>query len=255
MSAAAGRKKSIIGSASANNTVLNKAASSSTSLYQQCSVLRSRLMRVQDFAPFFSLALPSDASSSRRSTDVVTQVWDCFALGVPLCYLYNLIPDVQPLDVDVDISSFDPSNEKARKRAIAMFAMGLRSLEGCGTFMVTDLWDRETNDGFVRVRVSHSSFTRVASSSSVHRPGRQPRDHRRRSSPRGGVYRGRASITIHVFAQGLKRLASRIGGCTARVPWLQSCYRTRTDGAKICAGPRDHAGALRPLITPSGCHR
>ena len=136
----------------ANNNTLNKAASQSTSLYQQCSSLRTRLMRVQDFPPFFSLSVPTDASSSRRSTDPVTQLWDCFALGVPLCFLYNLIPTVQPLVVDCDASSFDPSNEKARKRAIAMFAMGLNSIEGCGTFMVMDLWDRDSTDGFVKVR-------------------------------------------------------------------------------------------------------
>ncbi|KAJ3530133.1 hypothetical protein NM688_g7754 [Phlebia brevispora] len=160
MTSAAGRKKSIISTVApsidlpvANNTLLNKAASQSTSLYQQCSALRARLMRVQDFAQFFSLSTSQDASSSRRSTDPVTQLWDCFALGVPLCYLFNLIPSVQPLDVDVDINSFDPNNEKTRKRAIAHFTMGLKSIEGCGTFMVTDLWDRDSNDGFVKVRL------------------------------------------------------------------------------------------------------
>ena len=162
MTSAAGRKKSIISTIGpsidlpiGNNALLNKAASQSTSLYQQCSALRARLMRVQDFAQFFSLSTSPDASSSRRSTDPVTQLWDCFALGVPLCYLYNLIPSVQPLDVDVDPSSFDPTNEKARKRAIAQFAMGLKSIEGCGTFMVMDLWHRESNDGFVKVRRFH----------------------------------------------------------------------------------------------------
>lgn len=168
MSSAAGRKKSLIASAGPtidipvpNNTVLNKAASQSTSLYQQCSALRTRLMRVQDFSDFFTLPSQPESSSSRRSTDPVTQLWDCFALGVPLCFLFNLLPHVQHLDVDTD--NFDPTNDRTRKRAIAQFAMGVRQLDGCGTFTVTDLWDRSSTDGFVKVRdtlsVSFQSLT------------------------------------------------------------------------------------------------
>lgn len=187
MTSAAGRKKSIISSAApaidlpvANNTLLNKAASQSTSLYQQCSSLRTRLMHVQDFAPFFSLASSQEASSSRRSTDPVSQLWDCFVLGVPLCFLYNLVPRVQPLDVDVDIDNFDPSNEKVKKRAIALFAMGLKAIDGCGTFMVTDLWDRDSTDGFVKVRrnaLTRQTLSLMFLPSIV--SGRQHSDHRR----------------------------------------------------------------------------
>ena len=97
MATAAGRKKSLVASIPpnidspvANNTLLNKAASQSTSLYQQCSSLRTRLMHLQNFQDWFSVAAQPD--SSRRSTDPVTQLWDVFALGVPLCYLYNLLP-------------------------------------------------------------------------------------------------------------------------------------------------------------------
>lgn len=163
-STTAGRKKSIISTAGtvieapvANNTLLNKAASQSTSLYQQCSALRARLMRVQGFSEYFSLSPSPESSSSRRSTDPVTQLWDCFALGVPLCFLLNLILlPPQHIDVTTDPLSFDPSNDKSRKRAIALFAMGVRQIEGCGTFTVTDLWDRNSTDGFVKVCLSHS---------------------------------------------------------------------------------------------------
>ena len=160
--ASAGRKKSIISqtgvietpSPAVNN--LNKSASQSTSLYQQCSSLKSRLLRVRGFSDYFGL-IPS--TDSRQSADPVTQLWDCFALGVPLCYLYNLVPNVQPLGVDVDISSFDPSNEKVRKRAIAQFAMNVQQLDGCGAFQVRDLWDRSTTDGLVKVRPPFSVLT------------------------------------------------------------------------------------------------
>lgn len=108
-------------------------------------------MRVQEFPPYFALSASPDAPSSRRSTDPVTQLWDCFALGVPLCFLLNLLPP--PIqNVDVDTANFDPTNDKVRKRAIAQFAMGVRQIEGCPTFTVTDLWDRSSTDGFVKVR-------------------------------------------------------------------------------------------------------
>ena len=106
-------------------------------------------MRVQGFPPYFALS-SSDASSARRSTDPVTQLWDCFALGVPLCYLLNLLPPpIQAVAVDTD--TFDATNDKIRKRAIAQFAMGVRQIDGCPTFTVTDLWDRSSTDGFVKV--------------------------------------------------------------------------------------------------------
>ncbi|KAI0758348.1 hypothetical protein BC629DRAFT_1125832 [Irpex lacteus] len=158
MSTAAGRKKSLIAipapnidSPVATNTALNKAASQSTSLYQQCSSLRTRLMRVQDFSDFFSMsAAAPDPSSSRRSTDIVNQLWDCFVLGAPLCYLFNLLPDVQP--IELDIANFDPTNDRTRKRAIALFAMNVKGLGlTTETFTVTDLWNRDSNDGFVKV--------------------------------------------------------------------------------------------------------
>ena len=171
MASAAGRKKSVISTPAqsidipvATNTALNKDASQSTSLYPQCSSLRTRLMRVHGFQDFFSLAIAPDPASARRSTDPVTQLWDCFALGVPLCYLFNLLPNVQPIDVDT--ASFDPSDFRARKRAIAQFAMNVQQLDGCGAFQVRDLWDRSTTDGLVKVRPPLSGLThRIAHSS------------------------------------------------------------------------------------------
>lgn len=157
MSTVAGRKKSMVSATTpsiespvANNTLLNKAASQSTSLYQQCSALRTRLMHVQDFSEWFTLSSPPE--SSRRSTDPVTQLWDCFALGVPLCYLFNLLPaPFMPITIDTDPVSFDVTNERTKKRAIALFSMQIKQIEGCEQFTVTELWDRNSTDGFVKV--------------------------------------------------------------------------------------------------------
>ncbi|KAI0268625.1 hypothetical protein BC834DRAFT_866447 [Gloeopeniophorella convolvens] len=157
MASVAGRKKSIISPANVQidipvgtNTLLNKAASQSTSLYQQCSSLRSRLIRIRGFSAFFALSAPS--GSFRGSAEVVNTVWDCFALGIPLCYLFNLLPPpMQPIDIDTDPRSVDFDNERAKKRAIALFSMGIKQLNHGDQFTVTDLWDRTNSDGFVKV--------------------------------------------------------------------------------------------------------
>lgn len=135
----------------AHNTLLNKAASQSTSLYQQCSSLRTRLLRIRGFPRYFALSAPPD--SSRRSTDPVTTLWDCFSLGVSLCYLFNLLPPpIQPISIETDPELVDVHNERNKKRAIALFAMQIRQLSKCEQFTVTDLWERHSTDGFVKVR-------------------------------------------------------------------------------------------------------
>ena len=165
MSSVAGRKKSIISTVglqidttASSNALLNKAASQSTSLYQQCSSLKARLMRIRGFPPYFSLASPDD---SRQSTDPVTQLWDLFSLGTPLCYIFDQLTVDAAFD-KIDNSEFNQSKyaanpDRAKKHAIALFAMKIRKEEvmqaipGCEPFTVTDLWDRNSTDGFVKV--------------------------------------------------------------------------------------------------------
>ncbi|KAI0256188.1 hypothetical protein BJV78DRAFT_1273099 [Lactifluus subvellereus] len=167
MASVTGRKKSLIASACVQidipvgtSTLLNKAASQSTSLYQQCSALRSRLLRIHGFAHFF--ALSSRSGSFRGSAEVVNTVWDCFALGTPLCYLFNLLPPpITPIDIDTDHRTVDVDNERAKKRAIALFAMQVKQLNHGEQFTVTDLWDRTNSDGFVKV-VNTVTYIEVA---------------------------------------------------------------------------------------------
>ncbi|KAG1807666.1 uncharacterized protein BJ212DRAFT_1437005 [Suillus subaureus] len=157
MANVATRKKSIaanpglvIETPVANNNILNKAASQSTSLYQQCSSLRTRLMRIPGFSNFFILS--SQSGSLRQSTDPVTQLWDCFSLGISLCFLYELLPGrTTPPTVKTDPSVFDVSNERAKKHAIAVFVMNIKNLDNCEQFTVTDLWERHSTDGLVKV--------------------------------------------------------------------------------------------------------
>ena len=113
-------------------------------------------MRIRGFPQYFSLASPED---SRQSTDPVTQLWDLFSLGTPLCYIFDqLDADFDKIDnSDFNESQYVANPDRAKKHAIALFAMKIRkeevmqSIPGCEPFTVTDLWDRNSTDGFVKV--------------------------------------------------------------------------------------------------------
>lgn len=138
-------------------------------------------MRIRDFAPFFALASSPD---SRQSTDPVTQLWDLFALGIPLCYIFNLLePPVTPIAIDTNPHEFDLANERGQKRAIALFAMQIRQVAQCEPFTVTDLWDRNSTDGLVKVRPIHYLiFCQVACLMSLTDLGDQHRDNNSRQT-------------------------------------------------------------------------
>jgi cell division control protein 24 len=143
-----------------SNGLLNKTASGSNSLYQQCSQLRARLLQIPDYHLFL------ERTASDQNSDPVNHLWDTFALGIPLCYLYNLLP---PPSVPIGIEShparaeLDPSNVKAAKIAVIKFIMAVQFMQQRGEweatdlFQVTELTDRNMN-GFVKVRFSQQAF-------------------------------------------------------------------------------------------------
>jgi cell division control protein 24 len=117
-------------------------------------------MRIRGFSPYFSL--PTSSPDSRRSTDPVTQLWDLFSTGTPLCYIFDQLPEDAGFN-KINNSSFDTEQYEANpdrvmKRAILLFAMQIREekvakeIPGCEPFTVTDLWDRNSTDGLVKVR-------------------------------------------------------------------------------------------------------
>lgn len=177
MTSVAGRKKSIVGVngipaidiPQQNNTLLNKAASQSTSLYQQCSQLRARLMSIRGFQPFLDLAIPQD--DSRKSTDMVHDLWGHLELGVPLVFLFNLLPppaapieniNTDPNTIGIEfMSQMDPTaRKKSKQRMIAQVVMAISRLQKEGhwdpnlNFTIGELQDNNTN-GFVKVCLSH----------------------------------------------------------------------------------------------------
>ncbi|KZV80866.1 hypothetical protein EXIGLDRAFT_629463 [Exidia glandulosa HHB12029] len=162
--ALAARKKSVVSAGGflqidipqAASSALNKSAQTATSLYQQCSQLRERLMRVHDFQPYLALA---SQARSRQSTDPVNHLWDCLALGVPLCFLFNLLPGPQRIEINADPEDIDPADRKARQRATAAFVSNIIQLqkatgdweEDVG-FEIRDLINDERNTtGFAKV--------------------------------------------------------------------------------------------------------
>ncbi|KAF7428050.1 hypothetical protein PC9H_007269 [Pleurotus ostreatus] len=159
MASVAGRKKSIasttglqIDTPVANNTLLNKSASQTVSLYQKCSALRNNLMRIEGFSPFFTIAASSD---SRRSTDPVAQVWDVLSLGITLCFLYNKVTFENHDPVPEHHFENWDNSEKANKRFVAWFIMRIKGMqlagwEGCEEFTISDLRTRESTDGLVK---------------------------------------------------------------------------------------------------------
>ena len=217
MASVAGRKKSIVSTTGLQidtfaNTLLNKSASQSTSLYQQCSALRSRLMRIRGFSPYFSLSSSSSSLHSRRSTDPVTQLWDLFSTGTPLCYIFDQLPGFNK----INNSSFDPEQfetypDRVKKRAIALFAMQIRDEKvakaiRCEPFTVTDLWDRNSTDGLVKVRVA--SYT-LHESLILFVPGHK-HSHSNCRLPARGCLRRCPSLTPLNARERLFRLASRL---------------------------------------------
>nr|QHW03305.1 guanine-nucleotide exchange factor Cdc24 [Flammulina velutipes] len=184
MANVAGRKKSIISSTGlqidtpvANNTLLNQAAI--TSLYQECVRLRTRLMRIRGFPRYFNLVSSSD---SRQSSDPVTQLWDLFSFGIPLCYIFDQLPEGYPKinNADFKEEQFDTNPDRAKKHAIALFAMQIRtdqvtkSIPGCEAFTVTDLWDRNSTDGLVKVIKTVTALVNYLPESSFDDPPPSP---------------------------------------------------------------------------------
>lgn len=115
-------------------------------------------MRIRGFPHYFALASGPD---SRQSTDPVTQLWDLFATGIPLCYIFDQLPKDAGFEKinnsTFNAEQYDANPDRVKKHAIALFAMQMRSakviaaIPGCELFTITDLWDRNSTDGLVKV--------------------------------------------------------------------------------------------------------
>ena len=139
------------------SNLLNKSVTTSTGIYQQSVLLRSKLQRLPAFAQFLEFS----HSGPRASRDVVQQLWEMLSLGKPLCVLFNLqsLPsEFVILEYADDIVDPDPLR-KERQRAIALFIMGVNNLKKAGywekdapLFSISELvGDAMDTNGFVKV--------------------------------------------------------------------------------------------------------
>lgn len=165
----------------ATNSVVNKVASASSSLYQNCRTVLERLYRVPGFAERFlaapgtpaeddnddavvsgsslaagpkAAAAPSSSASSLMdsvSDDPVSRSLHTLRLGSSLCYLFNALELPHQLDVNPAATM---SNLKACQRGTAHFVMACKQdLRWADTdlFAIHELYGQDTN-GVVKVR-------------------------------------------------------------------------------------------------------
>lgn len=166
----------------AANSIANRTANAAYGLYQNCLRLRRQLRRIPGFEAAYiekDAANMSDAASeyarssaaagdvtsplSPTSTgpptidatatianDPVSQICRIMRLGSSLCYIWNVLGQGKPLDVNPDAS---PTNFKACQRAAAHFVMACNTQLGWNDddiFRITELYSPDTN-GTVKV--------------------------------------------------------------------------------------------------------
>lgn len=115
-------------------------------IYSLCSSLRSRLLKITGFSQYFDLV-------GTTSGNPVTQLWDLFSFGTPLCYLFNLLPSSDYPRLH-SIASATVPDEHTSKLAIAKFARHVRqNFPTCEPFSFSELLDRSSTDGICKVRL------------------------------------------------------------------------------------------------------
>lgn len=149
----------------AANSALNKAGSASSSLFQNCRTLLSRLYRLPGFAERFiddrSSTTNAGASSSslvdgndglgNKQSDPVSRSLVCFRLGSSLCFLFNQLGLDHQLDVN---PAANHGNLKACQRCTAHFIMACKQdlrWSDQDLFAIHELYNQDTN-GVVKVR-------------------------------------------------------------------------------------------------------
>ncbi|KDR69767.1 hypothetical protein GALMADRAFT_255550 [Galerina marginata CBS 339.88] len=153
-------------------------------LYQRCLSLRTKLLRIRGLDHYFKLSAIS--TNSQQPSDPVSQLWDLFSFGAPLCYIFDQLPSERGFR-KLNNSSFgqeqyNTNPDRTRKRAIVLFAMQIlgpivkEEIPGCDPFTVTDLWDRSSTNGLLKVintveaiidRFPHCFFEETPSSSDM----------------------------------------------------------------------------------------
>ncbi|KIK61625.1 hypothetical protein GYMLUDRAFT_84770 [Collybiopsis luxurians FD-317 M1] len=110
-------------------------------IYSDCLNLRTRLLSLPGFALYSELLL--------GQTDPVASIQQLFASGIPLCYLFNLLPPRRHPRIGLDFTH--QNNEYTKRIAIAHFALRVHQAFGCPHFSIDDVLSVEPNDHFSKI--------------------------------------------------------------------------------------------------------
>lgn len=113
-----------------------------------CSSLISRLSHIRGFSSYFSL-LSQQTKKSESPNNPVDQIRGLFSLGIPLCYIFDLLPVDEGFS-KINMSQFNAEEYNANPTrekdcAIALLTMQLSSekvrqtIPGCVPFSNTDI--------------------------------------------------------------------------------------------------------------------
>ncbi|RVD82929.1 uncharacterized protein DFL_007339 [Arthrobotrys flagrans] len=131
-----------------NDSVINKQADASQSLYQICRQLKKRLELIPGMDRYLE-QFATDPEHPDLPADPVYQLWHTFRTGAPLILLYNTLrPDNQVAGVD-EI----PDSLNKKKALVFRFLKNINEelgLIGDNTFIITNVYGDDTN-GFVKV--------------------------------------------------------------------------------------------------------
>ncbi|KAK6330163.1 hypothetical protein TWF730_004660 [Orbilia blumenaviensis] len=131
-----------------NDSVINKQADASQSLYQICRQLKKRLELIPGMERYLE-QFATDPEHPDLPADPVYQLWHTFRTGAPLILLYNTLrPDNLVAGVDEV-----PDSLNKKKALVFRFLKNINeelSLIGENTFIITNVYGDDTN-GFVKV--------------------------------------------------------------------------------------------------------
>ncbi|KAG4305943.1 hypothetical protein PORY_000853 [Pneumocystis oryctolagi] len=133
------------------NSITNKPAIASSSIYQMCREIHERLLDVPNFEVYLNNAKSQhDLFPAGITNDPVSLLWQCFRQGASLCALYNALKPEKPLSVNPKAYL---TSMNACKASVYHFLLACRNELGYGDndlFSISQLYQDDTN-GFVKV--------------------------------------------------------------------------------------------------------
>ncbi|KTW29133.1 uncharacterized protein T551_02407 [Pneumocystis jirovecii RU7] len=133
------------------NSITNKPAIASSSIYQMCREIHERLLEVPNFEIYLTNARSqSDLFPAGITNDPVSLLWQCFRQGASLCALYNALKPEKPLTVNPKAHL---TSMNACKANVYHFLLACRNELGykdSDLFSISQLYQDDTN-GFVKV--------------------------------------------------------------------------------------------------------